>query len=319
MRKAVKNLFTNRKTTTFVVFLFLSLIFSILTKLSKEYTAVLTVNPKLINIPEDVVILNDSTVKDLELTIKTYGFKWLGYYLNKPNISLDVESLKNIEDTYIWERNEGYASLISQFSQDVLIESVTPESLVFNYDKNATTRIPVLFEGSVIFEDGYNSILGPQIEPDSISIIGPSSLMNDIKFARTINLSLNNLKDSYKAMIDINQIDSLQNEIKFSPERITVNIDVKRFTEGSLIVPLKFVNLPKDQTVSFFPKEVEIKYLVSLEEFKNVKSSDFVIQCDLNNFNSESSFLIPELISQPSLVKNVRLETKRVDFVISDN
>jgi len=319
MRKAVKNLFSNRKTTTFIVFLFLSLIFSILTKLSKEYTAVLTVNPKLIKIPEDVIILNDTTSKDLELTIKTYGFKWLGYYLKKPNISLDVQSLKNREDSYIWERNEGYASLISQFSQDVVIESVTPESLVFNFDKNGTKRVPILFQGSVIYEDGYNSILGPQIEPDSITIIGPSSLVNDIKAVQTSNLELDNLKDSYNAMIDINQIDSLQNEIKFSPNKVSFNIDVKRFTEGSLIVPLKFVNLPTDQTVRFFPKEVEIKYLVALEEFKDVKSSDFEIQCNLNNFNIESSFLIPELISQPSFVKNIRLETKRVDFVISDN
>lgn len=319
MRKAFKNLFTNRKTTTFIVFLFLSLIFSILTKLSKEYTAVLTVNPKLIKIPEDVIILNDTTSKDLELTIKTYGFKWLGYYLKKPNISLDVQSLKNREDSYIWERNEGYASLISQFSQDVVIESVTPESLVFNFDKNGTKRVPILFQGSVIYKDGYNSILGPQIEPDSITIIGPSSLVNGIKAVQTINLELDNLKDPYNAMIDINQIDSLQNEIKFSPNKVSVNIDVKRFTEGSLIVPLKFVNLPTDQKVSFFPKEVEIKYLVALEEFKNVKSSDFEIQCDLNNFNNESSFLIPELILQPSFVKNIRLETKRVDFVISDN
>lgn len=319
MRKAVKNLFTNRKTTTFIVFLFLSLIFSILTKLSKEYTAVLTVNPKLIKIPEDVIIINDTTSKDLELTIKTYGFKWLGYYLKKPNISLDVESLKNRDDSYIWERNEGYASLISQFSQDVVIESVTPETLVFNFDKNETKRVPILFQGSVIYEDGYNSILGPQIEPDSITLIGPSSLVNDIKTVQTSNLELDNLKDSYNAMIDINQIDSLQNEIKFSPNKVSFNIDVKRFTEGSLIVPLKFVNLPTDQTVHFFPKEVEIKYLVALEEFKDVKSSDFEIQCNLNNFNIESSFLIPELISQPSFVKNIRLETKRVDFVISDN
>ena len=63
----------------------------------------------------------------------------------------------------------------------------------------------------MIYEDGYNSILGPQIESDSISLIGPSSLINDIKAVQTIYLELGNLKNSYNAMIDINQIESPQN------------------------------------------------------------------------------------------------------------
>lgn len=52
----------SKRLNVFLLFLFSAFIILIFTKLSKEYTNTVTFNIKKINVPQDKVILNDSTI-----------------------------------------------------------------------------------------------------------------------------------------------------------------------------------------------------------------------------------------------------------------
>ena len=157
MRKNVLSKFRNRKTNIFLVFLVLSLLFSILTKLSKNYTTTIRFDADLRELPIDKVIINDST-HYFDVTLKTYGFKILRYYLTKPKLNLDAPEIIDTEEAYVWNRENHYANLVSQFEQNVSVESINPNSIRFEYDQNGYNG-GFVNKGSYILKyDGLNIV-----------------------------------------------------------------------------------------------------------------------------------------------------------------
>ena len=91
--------FSSKKVNVFVLFLVLALLFSVLTKLSKDYTQTVVFNIEKVNIPVDKLIVNDSSHL-LNITLTTYGFKLIKYYLARPSIVVDFQKLEKNKTHY---------------------------------------------------------------------------------------------------------------------------------------------------------------------------------------------------------------------------
>ena len=76
--------FKNKRINVFILFLLSAFVILLFTKLSKEYTNTISFEVEKLNLPQENVILNDSI--NLNITLKTHGFKWLKYYVSKPKI-----------------------------------------------------------------------------------------------------------------------------------------------------------------------------------------------------------------------------------------
>ena len=93
--------------------------------------------------------------------------------------------------------------------------------------------------------------------------------------------------------------------------------DVEKFTEGSLDVPVSVINVPENVSVNHYPKTVTILFNTSLSNYKIINETHFIVQCDFNEINENNSFLTPKIVKQPKLIKNVRMQTKKVEFILS--
>ena len=95
-------------------------------------------------------------------------------------------------------------------------------------------------------------------------------------------------------------------------------LTVDKFTEGTLQLPFKVLNMPLDKNISTFPNEVKITYKVGLKDYGKVSKELFIIECDFNEaLENNLNFLIPKLVSSPSFVKDLHLNTKKIDFFIT--
>ncbi|MCP4969643.1 MAG: YbbR-like domain-containing protein [Arcobacter sp.] len=298
-----------------MLFLVLSFMFLLLTKLTQDYTKTITFAIRPINAVENHVILKDTTHK-FDITLSTYGFKFLRYYLAKPEVTVDLNDLENIDNRYTWTNSAGLAHLNSQFSENVKILAVNPESVVFRYDVSGIKMVSVQLNSEVNFAPGYDILNGFKVDPDSIKVIGPKILLDSIKIIQTEIISLSEINSDINRPLNVILPDSSQNVV-YSHKKVNIKAQVEKFTEGTVEVPVDLVNVPNDVLVNYFPKTINVMYYTSLSNFKNIKNSDFIVECDFNNLKKESTFLEPRLVKYPENAKNIKLGQKHIEFIIS--
>lgn len=303
------------KLNVFLLFLVLSFMFLLLSKLNKEYTKTIVFKAQPIHAKENHVILDDST-HVFKVTLQTYGFKLIRYYLSKPTLQVDLNALHILDNHYVWTLSKGVSDINLQLGEDVKILSVHPESMDFPFDVNDIKTIPVNLTSNITFATGYDVSDMFILEPDSIKVIGPKVLISSIQSVQTQTLKLENINANIDTEVAIVLPDSSAN-IAYSHKTIKVTGQVEKFTEGEVEVPIDLINAPDHAQVIYFPKSVNVTYYTSLNNYKAVNKSDFIVECNFNDLDSNATYLQAKLVKYPDFVKNVRLIQKQIDFIIT--
>lgn len=316
IRSSLLKSIKSKRINVFLLFFLLSFLFLILTKLTKDYTKTIVFQIKPINAVENFVILNDTSHK-LDITLRTYGFKFLRYYLSNPSVTVDLQELDRNSNHYIWTNIRGMAHLNSQFGENVKLMAVNPDSIIFSFDRNEVKIVPVKFNSDVTFLPGFDLSENYELIPDSIKIMGPKILLDSIPLVETAILQAQDINTDLDIPLNLIFPDSSENLV-YSHKEIRVKGKVDKFTEGTIEVPVDMINVPSDINIKFFPKAISVSYYTSLTNFKEVTNKDFIIECDYNDLIEGRTYLEPVLKKYPEKVKNVKLNNKRIEFIISE-
>lgn len=313
-RNKIASFFSSKKVNIFVLFLVLALLFSVLTKLSKDYTQTVAFSIESINIPEDKLIINDSS-HVLDITLTTYGFKLIKYYLAKPSIIVDFQNLEKNSTHYFWTEKREFSNVVSQFDPNVKIISINPDTIAFRYDVNHVKKVPVILDSDINFSSGFDLISDYSIIPDSIKVIGPKVLTDSISEIVTKKLIMEDVNSNLLVSVELSLPENME-DLKFSHNQVQISAEVERFTEGSINVPINIINIPDGIKLKYYPKEISVVYYTSLSNFKSISSSSFIVECDYKALNFNDTYLIPKIVQKPDKVKNVRLNEKRIEFIL---
>lgn len=315
LKKEILISIRNRKINVFFLFLLLAFIILIFTKLSKEHTNTITFNINKINVPQENVVLNDSSAK-LKVTLKTHGFKWLNYYISPPKINIDFsKDVIKTKSAFIWDKSKAYMYSDEQFGNNVQILNISPDTLVFKYDVNLVKKIPVKLNTEVAFAVGFDVTGNYKLEPDSIVVVGPEIIASKVKSVQTEKLILDEVRSNISSSVKL-KLPKNNKNLKFSASEIQVSATVEKYTEGTLKIPVSVINVPKDMTLNYFPKEVNVAYYTSLKDFNVIKAEDFVVECDFSTVENQQAYLTPKLTKIPKLVKSAKVNQQRIEFII---
>lgn len=315
LKQKIKSFFKRKKVNVFLLFMLLALLFSILTKLSKDYTKTITFKIQPTNIPEDKLIISDST-HVLKIDLRTYGFKLLRYYFKKPTLKINIENLYKNDTHYIWTQRKAFSEVVSQFDSNVKIENINPDSLKLRYGTNSVKKVPVILNTNLSFVEGFNVVGDFTIQPDSIRVIGPNVLIDEITSISTNKITINDIKSDIDKTIKLNLIDNRQ--LRFSNEDIQLKAVVDKFTEGTVNVPVIVKNVPEHINLKIYPKVIPVIFYSSLANFKTISNSNFIVACDYSKREVDKTYLTPELVQQPEQIKTAKLSIKKVEFIITE-
>jgi hypothetical protein len=313
-KSKITSFFRSKKANVFILFLILALMFSILTKLSQDYTQTISFNIEAINVPEDKVIVKDSS-HVINITLTTFGFRLIKYYLTEPIIKVDFQNLDKNKTHYFWIEKRELSNIVSQFHPKIKIERLSPETIAFRFDVNNVKKIPVILDSQINFSQGFDLINNYIIKPDSINVIGPKVLTDSISEIVTKQLELKDVNANFNVSVKLN-IPQHTEGLSFSHNEVQINAEIERFTEGSINVPVNIINIPDGVKLKYYPKEVSVLYYTSLSNFNSISSSSFIVECDYSKLHSEATYLVPEIVQQPDKVKNVRLNEKQIEFIL---
>jgi len=311
-------LFNRQKLVVFTVCLFISSLFWVLLAFNGTYSTVVEVPVKYINIPEGNLLLGRLPTT-LKIEISGSGYL-LSSYLLQPDQAEVILDGRQIGISSTGNSDEAFLTTIhgidffNQAHSDVRLLHISPDTLFFTFSKQAHRKIPVHLVKELSFEKQYDLIDSIFLQPDSVTISGPAGLLDSIYRIRTERLVLSGINKSGTYKLNLQRPES---RLSYAPAEVKVTLNVDKFTEASISVPVTIDHLNNKDSISIFPEVVQLVYLVSLRDYNRIKPNLFHVTMDANDLKTnKGSTLRLNIKKQPSFIKLIRMEPESTEFII---
>lgn len=298
---------------TFLFFLFFAVIIWIFVQFSKQYNEIINIPVEYVNVPPDKLITEDNP-KNLKLRMEENGFRIAWKSLFPPTLYIDLEKTVLSNGKLLYVIDENRSDIISQLNIDFEDSRFVKEVLAINFQQKAEKKLPVKSRIEVDFAAGYSATEEIRLEPDSIKVSGPDELLDTISMLQTREIKLKKVKEDISGMVKIDT-SNYKGLTLYTPE-VKFSAEVEKFTEGSVTVPIELINVPTGMEVVIFPKETLLFYQVNLKDYSKITASDFRVVADFSEVRENQNFLIAKVVQQPEFTNNLRLNEKKIQFII---
>lgn len=308
--------FNWRKYVSFLFFILLALSFWMMLFFRKRSVeGVYRIPVKYTNVPEDIVF--DRPLPEfIDVKLEDNGLQIFKYdMMPKDTIVIDVEDAKRNEYKAI--QGNQLIHLISQnLSNSSKLLNYYPAAISLASSKLQKKQIPIEFVGEVT-TSGANFIVDTaKFIPTTVTAYSSNAKLAKISVAKTENTTFKNLKATSQMKVKLQDVEG----VKFVPNEVEYYLVVHEFTEKDFEVPITCANLPKGLNIKFFPSQIKVLFLVTLDEYRKISPEDFKIELDYNAFHQNTNSRVElALTHYPSSVKKPRLAQSSVEFLFEKN
>ncbi|MBO3117364.1 YbbR-like domain-containing protein [Winogradskyella sp. DF17] len=315
MKAKVLKIIRKRTVKQFAAFFLLAFVFLVFSKLSNDYRQDFQIELQLNNLDDDIVLSNDST-NYVTAIVEAKGFAFLPYMFSN-QIAMQFNSKSdviNTKEAFVFDVAKHKYMFEEKLGESYIIRSLKPDTIVFEYSKLASKKVPLKLVSDIDFAAGYDLLGDFEFDTDSIKIVGSEDAIASITELQTELLSLTNVNTDIKETLDVEV--GKYPDVEIVPKEVSVTGSVSRFTEGTLEIPILITNKPEGVQINVFPKTVSVSFYVDLKRYNDILPSDFIVECEFPNDMSKASYLLPKLTKTPEVVKRAVIKQKRIDFII---
>ena len=290
----------------------IALVFWLFVKLSQNYTVWKDIKI-LVDVPETKALVN-LPPDNLKVKIQAKGWDLL---FNRHQLSTlkQVYSFGNKEILLVpkWQLNADVSENLASPRLKVL--DINYSDIRLTLEDRLAKKVPLILKKNISFAEGYNTAGQITLKPDSILISGPQSMVKGITFWETDSLLSSHLKKDINKTINLK---ASKKEVFLSHNKVAIHLPVEKYTEKTFYIPLLIHNIPQEDSLSIFPKSVNIRCVVGLSRFEDLKAAHFKVEVDLSVAHlSEGKNTTPILLTQqPDFVKGVSFTPKAATFYI---
>lgn len=287
----------------------------LLINLSKEYSSEITYQIRYENLPLDKVY-KKKPISEIPMTVEATGFKLFAESLSTPEISLDLKALQKKGANYFFLTQNLNTIIQKQLRNGIKLKQIEKDSIIVQLDKLASKNVSLVSNIKMNFQLGYDLAKPVEIIPPTILISGTEDQLKEINELELEEIVLDNVSGSISKTAKI--VTPKNSSIKFNKTEATLNLEVDKFTEDEISVPITLKNVPPNVQLNIFPKKVTVTYKVGLSNFNKITNTSFEIVCDYRKaLNDNVDFLIPQLKEKPQLISSVRISPNKIDFLIN--
>ncbi len=310
---AKRKMFKRSSLKTFGFFLVFSAVVWVLVQFSKTYTQLIEIPVSYINIPLDKSISNDKP-DHVDLQLQDNGFSIYYYKIINPGLTVDLSKATEEDKRLVYKLDNHLAEMEEQLKIDFENSRIIQEEISIPFQLKKEKMLKVIPQIEVSYAVGYSADDPVQLKPDSVKVSGPEKIIDTIQFVSTKSISLKKVNKNVEGEVSIDT--SSLGMLNFYANTVRYYQKVEKFTEGSVEIPVEVNKVPQGLNLSYFPKTVIVYYQVNLQRFESVSAADFRVVCEYNKDENEDDFMIARIAEKPSYVTNVRLNERRIQFVI---
>ena len=316
----IERIKNDKRIVVFMICLLIATGLWFLNALSKDYSTTISYPVRYVSPPNKQFLANTPPSK-LELKVDAHGFTLLRYKLSlsfSPIILNLTNITKNIvpqNGTYAIQSSSLLKRISSQVSNEISIIEIQPEVIPIVLDSLRTKIVPVKANVSLDFKPQFNLQDPVEVQPAKVTITGPSAIIDTIKNLLTEKESFNELDESVEKYLDVEH--PLKTTI--NPARVLLKIDIEKYTEKVLRIPVLVRNKPDEISVKLFPSEVNVTCLVGLSEFEEVTANNFSAYVDYLQILENSQNLAVHIEKKSSYIQVVRINPEVVEYLTESN
>lgn len=285
----------------------------IFVQFSKQYNEIIDIPVRYVNIPPDKLITQGNS-NSLKLRMEENGFKIAWFSLFPPTLYVDVSKTQQQNGELLFFIDENRNEILSQLNINFENSQFVKDIITIKFQQKKEKKLPVFSEIKIDFAAGYSATDELKLTPDSVRVSGPNDLLDTLTRLKTEKLKLKKVKEDLEGKVKIDT-SGLRNLTLYTGE-VDYFLNVEKFTEGSVQVPIELINVPEGLNVVIFPKETLLFFQVILRDYKRVSASDFRVVADFGELQENQDFLIPEISKKPTFTSNLRLNENKIQFII---
>lgn len=313
----IEQLKNDKRVVVFLICLIIATALWFLNALEKEYTTTISYPVRYVSPPNHQFLANTPPQK-LDLKVDAHGFTLLRHKLSfsySPivlNLTNITQNLQNTNGYYLVATNTLNRRVSSQISNEISLQQINPDFIRIVLDSLKTKSVPVNANVSTDFKMQFNLKNPITVNPAMIKITGPASMIDTIDFLLTEKRSFSELDKTISQNISI----LYPENTTIVPEEVLLQIEVEKYTEKQVRIPIQVINKPTDVSIKLFPSEITLFCTVGLSEFDNISDADFRAVVDYSDINNTNNRLAVRLIDKPSFVENTRFSPESVEYLI---
>ncbi len=300
----------------FLVCLLFASFFWLLIKLSDNYSVSYRMKIKYSHQPAGKLItaLNDSMTT---IHLKSNGYNLLDLLLHGNLDSLNVDLRqhdikKDADGRYFINTGSLWESTAQQLGVNDRDIEFSKSKLSFSMERLHKRRIKVSALLDLTFKSQFR-LYNFKVIPASIAVYGPNQIMDTLKGLNTAMIHLENLGNGQKVKVNIHN--PYPRMLKLLPPQVTVNLDVEKYTEQSVQIPIDVSEIHPE--IRTFPNTAAVNFNVFIRDYEKIRANQFKLIPNIKNINLRKvKKLRLELISKPKGISNERVVPSEVEFII---
>jgi hypothetical protein len=302
----------------FSVFLLISAFIWLLNALSKNYTSTIEYPLVYTDFPEGKVFVGEMPDHlDLQINASGYAITRYNMFKKPAPISFDVSAFNLSRGTdssrpYIltrYLRDE----IANQLPAELQLLEISPDTLHFQFAKKVSRMVKIKPDFTYSVENQFTIKDEIKLTPDSVEVTGPDLILDTLAYVYTARYDLGLLTRNYSDRVRLKR----EADLQYSISRVDCDIELERYTELQVTVPIEVLNQPDSIVLQTFPSTIKLNCRVGLSQYDRIEGYPFRAVVDYNKINDRITTLNVNIQNPPAYLLSYEYYPKTVEFLKS--
>ncbi len=298
----------------FLICLASAALFWFLAKLSDSYAVDMPLSIEFENLPRGLYIDSENQVQ-IPARIRAEGYRLVIFnWLKRPHIAMDARrAFKRDKTMYCWSPAWDKKA-IADLAYHYEVLSLYEDSLIYPIVETDREHLPIRLPKPIEFAEGYDSVGGLQLSPDSVWVTAPDAILDTLKAIQTAPYRLRNVRRDIAATLAVVNPDPAR--VRMDVQTVKLSLKVSRFAAGDFSLPVANDSLGPGKKIKFFPARVKLHFSLPLGDYGKLRAADFKVVADTADLSKATPYLPLKLIAAPPGVRNVHITPEQVEYLI---
>lgn len=298
-----------RKIITISLIVSFSVLLWVFVSFSGEFSITLNLPTQVIDIPENYSV-SSMSANDVSINLKGQGWQLAQNTLGR-DPKFFIQSPAEIGEHEIPARNMIYAN--SWLSTSLQLAEITPEKLNITIEKTESKMIEIVPVLSLGYKPGYGLVSPIKIEPDSVLITGPESIISNLNMINTEARIISNLESEESMVLGLRApkyTDIVINEC-------SVYFDIQKIVDKEFLdLNILTKNIPSRYELILSPTKLSIILRGGISKLSKLKSEDIAVYVKFEQAINDTSGAIEPIIEHPEFTSLIDIKPNRLEYII---
>ena len=193
--------------------------------------------------------------------------------------------------------------IVSDQLSDLKLNFVVTDTLFIKIEEKAQKKIKIIPDSlNISISKPYRIVSSLSIQPDSLLVIGPKSVISQAPDTFLLRLLERNIDENFDEEVDV--VFQPSSLVSVVPEEVRLSFNIEPFIRSSRTMPIQLVGFPQDSSAAVENTDVTLYFTIREKLTQNLADSLFQVTLDYQNVNLSDSTVIPRIEQHPDFTSD---------------